>query len=64
MNLDTRTLQVIIGILEMTIKNLCNARDGLPRYAYMTVRKEHLNGQIEALEEVVKMLRRLLEDQS
>ncbi len=64
MNLDARTLRFIIGILERTIRKVSNAREGLPRYAYNTLRKEHLNGQIEALEEVVKMLKRILEDQA
>lgn len=61
--LDARTLRFIIGILERTIRKVSNAREGLPKYSYHSARKEHLNGQIEALEEVVIMLKRLLEEQ-
>lgn len=61
--LDARTLRFIIGILERTIRKVSNAGEGLPKYSYHSARKEHFNGQIEALEEVVKMLKRILEEQ-
>lgn len=61
--LDARTLRFIIGILERTIRKVSNAREGLPKYAYNSMRREHLTAQIEVLEEVVKMLKRILEEQ-
>lgn len=63
MNLDPRTLQLIIGILERTLRNVVNYREGLPKYTFTATRKANLDGKIEALEETINLLKNLKEDQ-
>lgn len=59
MNLDKRTVYLIIGILERTVNRVAKHRDTLPSRGY-TALYVNLTGKLEALSETINLLKLIM----